>query len=126
MMLLGGFAGLALLLAALGIYGVASYSVAQRTREIGVRMALGASAADVQVSVLRRTLLLAGVGMAAGVAGALAASKLLASLLYGVTAEDPATFVAMAIGLALVAALAGYVPARRASRIDPMEALRAE
>ncbi len=126
MMLLGGFAGLALLLAALGIYGVASYSVAQRTREIGVRMALGASAANVQLSVIRRTLMLAAMGMAAGIVGALAASRLLASLLYGVTAEDPATFVAMAVALAVVAGLAGYLPARRASRIDPMEALRAE
>jgi predicted permease len=126
MLLLGGFAALALLLASLGIYGVVSYSVTQRTREIGVRMALGASASNVRWGVVRQTLILAFGGIAAGIAGSLAAARLLSSLLYGVSAEDPATFVAMIAALAAVAALAGYIPARRASRIDPMAALRME
>jgi ABC-type antimicrobial peptide transport system permease subunit len=126
MLLLVGFAALALLLASLGIYGVVSYSVTQRTREIGVRMALGASASNVQWGVVRQTLILAFAGIATGIAGSLAAARLLSSLLYGVSAEDPATFVAMIAALAAVAAFAGYIPARRASRIDPIAALRIE
>jgi len=125
-LLLSGFAGLALVLASLGIYGVVSYSVSQRTQEIGIRMALGASAGNVQFSVLRQTLLLALSGAGIGVAGSIAAAKLMASLLYGVQPGDMATFSGMLIVLALVAAAAGYMPALRASRIDPMAALRSE
>jgi predicted permease len=125
-MLLSGFAALALVLASLGIYGVVSYSVSQRTQEIGIRMALGASAGSVQLSVLRQTLLLALVGAGIGVAGSAAAARLMASLLYGVQPGDGWTFAGMLGVLALVAAAAGYVPALRASRIDPMSALRSE
>jgi ABC-type antimicrobial peptide transport system permease subunit len=124
--LLGAFAGLALVLASLGIYGVVSYSVAQRTQEIGIRMALGASAGYVQLGVLRQTLLLAIAGSLLGVAGSIAVSRLIASLLFGVQPGDAITFAAMIGTLTFVAALAGYLPARRASRIDPMTALRAE
>ena len=123
-LLLGGFAGFALLLASLGIYAVVSYSVSQRVQEIGIRMALGASARDVQRRVLVRTLGLATLGLVLGMAGARVLSGALASLLFGITSSDPATFVAMGVLLTGVAAIAGYVPARRASRIDPMIALR--
>ena len=125
-LLLGAFAALALVLASLGIYGVVSYSVAQRTQEIGIRMALGATSGSVQLSVLRQTLFLALAGSTAGVAGSIAVSRLIASLLYGVQPGDTVTFAAMIGTLAFVAALAGYLPARRASRIDPMSALRAD
>ena len=125
-MLLGGFALLALLLASLGIYGVVSYSVNQRTQEIGIRMALGASAGHVQLRVLRETVGLALAGSLLGVVGAAAVARLLASLLFGVQPGDALTFVAMTLVLTSVAALAGYLPARRASRIDPMLALRSE
>jgi predicted permease len=125
-LLLGGFASLALILASLGIYGVVSYSVSQRTQEIGIRMALGASAANVQMSVLRQTLILALIGSVIGIAGSAAAARLMESLLYGVQPGDMATFAGMLIVLTLVAAVAGYLPALRASRIDPMSALRSE
>ena len=125
-LLLGSFAVLALVLASLGIYGVVSYSVAQRTQEIGIRMALGASAGHVQIRVLRETMLLAIAGAVLGVFGAIAVSRLIASLLYGVQPGDLATFAVTVGALTFVAALAGYLPARRASRIDPMNALRAE
>jgi predicted permease len=125
-LLLGSFAALALVLASLGIYGVVSYSVAQRSQEIGIRMALGASAGHVQLSVLRQTLLLAVAGSLLGVAGSIAVARLIASLLFGVQPGDAATFAGMIGTLTFVAALAGYLPARRASRIDPMSALRAE
>jgi predicted permease len=125
-LLLTGFAVLALVLASLGIYGVVSYSVSQRTQEIGIRMALGASAATVQLSVLRQTLMLALAGALIGIAASTVAARLMASLLYGVQPGDIATFSGMLIVLTLVAAVAGYVPAWRASRIDPMSALRAE
>src|SRR5438309_6559140 len=125
-MLLGGFALLALLLASLGIYGVVSYSVTQRSREIGIRMALGASAGHVQFRVLRETVGLALIGILVGLAGSAGVSRLLESLLFGVKPGDAATFVAMTLVLTSVAALAGYLPARRASRIDPMAALRSE
>jgi len=124
--LLGGFALLALLLASLGIYGVVSYSVNQRTQEIGIRMALGASAGHVQFRVLRETVGLALAGSLVGVVGAAAVARLLESLLFGVQPGDAFTFVAMTLALTSVAALAGYLPARRASRIDPMSALRSE
>jgi predicted permease len=122
--LLGGFAGFALVLASLGIYAVISYSVSQRTQEIGIRMALGASSQKLQASILLQTLGLAAIGMVIGVCCSWVLSHMLSGLLYGVTATDPGTFAAMLILLTAVAALAGYLPARRASRIDPMAALR--
>lgn len=125
MLLVACFAALGLILAALGIYGVISYSVTRRTHEIGIRMALGASPARVRLEVLRKTLLLACIGIILGVVAALGVGRLMASLLFGVTPLDPATFVATICILAAVAFLAGYLPARRASRIDPMSALRA-
>ena len=124
LLLIGVFALAALLLATLGIYGVVSYSVSQRTQEIGICMALGASAADVQVGVIAKTLGLASAGILMGLLASLMLSRLMASLLYGVSSSDPLTFAAMMILLLLIAALAGYVPARRASRIDPMSVLR--
>jgi predicted lysophospholipase L1 biosynthesis ABC-type transport system permease subunit len=124
MWLLGAFAAQALLLASLGIYGVVSYSVTERTREIGIRMALGASSGDVQRRVVQETLLMAAAGAALGLAGAWAARSVMASLVFDMSATDPLTFGGMAALLAAVAVVAGYVPARRASRIDPMTALR--
>ncbi|MGD2122660.1 MAG: ABC transporter permease [Gemmatimonadota bacterium] len=126
LLLLGGFAGTALLLAALGIYGVLSYTVTQRVPEIGIRMAMGESGAQVLGRVVARTMVLAGVGAVVGIAAALALSRLMASLLYGVEATDPLTFLYMTAVLLMVAVLAGYLPARRASRTDPMIALRVE
>ena len=125
-LLLGLFAGLALALAAIGIYGVISYSVAQRTQEIGVRMALGAEAGSVLRLVMRQGLLLAVVGIGVGMAAAAAATRALSSLLYEVSRTDPLTFGSVIVFLVVVAMLASYLPARRASRIDPMVALRNE
>jgi predicted permease len=125
-MLLGGFALFALILASLGIYGVISYSVSQRTQEIGIRMALGASARDLQSRIILETLGLAAIGMLVGSAVSWILARALSGLLYGVTPADPITFFGMLIVLTAVAALAGYLPARRASRIDPMVALRAD
>jgi predicted permease len=122
--ILGAFAGTALLLAALGIYAVLSYSVAQRVREIGIRMALGESSASVRRRVVARTLVLAGIGIGIGGVVALGASRLLRSLLYGVEPNDVPSFVATAVILVTVSTLAGFLPARRASRTDPMAALR--
>ncbi|HEY6388947.1 MAG TPA: ABC transporter permease [Candidatus Acidoferrum sp.] len=122
--LLGGFAGFALVLASLGIYAVISYSVSQRTQEIGIRMALGASAETLQKSILLQTLGLAGIGMVVGVVASWALARTLSGLLFGVSSSDPVTFAGMLGILTVVAALAGYLPARRASRIDPMSALR--
>jgi ABC-type antimicrobial peptide transport system permease subunit len=122
--LVGVFAGLGLILASLGIYGVISYSVTQRTQEIGIRMALGASQGRVQLAVIGKTLLLALIGIATGTVTSLAIANLIASLLFGTEATDRATFLSMTLLLLIVALLAGYIPARRASRINPMIALR--
>jgi ABC-type antimicrobial peptide transport system permease subunit len=124
LLLLAAFTAVALFLASLGIYGVVSYSVSQRTQEIGIRMALGASAGSVRWRVLNKTLTLASIGIAIGAAGSFAVARLLGSLLYGVAPTDPLTFAAMMVVLTLIALLAGYVPARRASRIEPMSVLR--
>jgi putative ABC transport system permease protein len=126
MTLLAGFAAAALLLAAIGIYGVISYAVAQRTREIGVRLALGAQRRDVTRLVMRQGLRLTLAGIVLGALVAVGASRVLSTLLYGVTAGDPLTYTAVAALLALVAVVAAHVPARRAARVDPMVALRAE
>ncbi|MGA9672823.1 MAG: ABC transporter permease [Terracidiphilus sp.] len=124
MLLVAAFAALGIFLAALGIYGVISYSVTQRTQEIGVRMALGATMAQVQGSVIARTMRLALIGIAAGAVASLFVSGAIAALLFDTAPNDPLTFVAMAILLGAVALLAGYIPARRASHINPMVALR--
>jgi ABC-type antimicrobial peptide transport system permease subunit len=126
MVLVAGFAALALLLAGVGIYGVVACSVAERRREIGIRMALGASPAGVVWSVLREAGTLSLAGVAVGVVAALAATRVLASFLFGVKPTDPLTLAAGAGLLGLVALAAGFVPARRAVRVDPVEALRQE
>lgn len=126
MTLLSAFGGLALLLASVGIYGVISHAVSQRTREIGIRMALGADRASVRWMVLGEGLRLVIVGMAIGIAAGIALTKLLAGLIYGVSARDPLTFALGSAALVIVALGASYVPARRAMRIDPMAALRSE
>jgi predicted permease len=118
------FALTALLLAVAGVYGVVAYGVAQRTREIGVRMALGARSADVSALILRQGLTTTLVGTAVGVAGSFATARTIQSLLFGVQPTDPLTFVAVATALVVVAGLACYIPARRAARVDPMVALR--
>jgi len=123
-LLVGIFAGLGLLLASLGIYGVISYSVTQQTQEIGIRMALGATQARVQLGVIARTLRLALVGIAVGMMASFAIAALIASLLFATNPTDPVTFVGMILVLVAVAFIAGYLPARRASRIDPIIALR--
>ena len=125
-LLLGGFAVFALVLASLGIYGLISYSVSQRTQEIGIRMALGASARDVQLRIVTQTLALAAVGITIGVVASWLVARSLSGLLFGVTASDPVTFAAMLLVLVSVALIAGYLPARRASRIDPLVALRVD
>jgi ABC-type antimicrobial peptide transport system permease subunit len=122
--LLGGFAGLALLLAAIGTYGVLSYMVAQRRREIGIRMALGADQGNVLGQVLKQGLVLTSVGLVVGLAGAFAMNRLIASLLFGVQPTDPTTLVAVVATITLVAALACWLPAWRASRVDPIVVLR--
>ncbi len=123
-LLLSAFAGVAMLLAMLGIYGVTSYYVTQRTHEIGVRMALGAQIGDVLKLVLRRAMLLAAIGIGVGIAGAFAVTRYLTTLLFGVKPIDIVTFVAVAIALAIVVLVACLVPARRAAKIDPLEALK--
>jgi putative ABC transport system permease protein len=137
MVLLGLFAALALALASVGIYGVMSYSVAERTREIGIRMALGAEQRHVLRAVLGRGLSLAALGVGSGLGGALAASRVMASLIsgprpedghlvYGVGVADPLTYAVVSVVLAGAALLASYLPARRATTVDPIVALRYE
>ena len=123
-LLLGIFGGIAAVLAAIGIYGVMSYSVAERTREIGIRMALGAGSGDVVKMVLRHALLMVAVGLSLGVAGSFALTRVIKSALYGVTATDPATYVGISVLLLLVAILACLIPARRAVAVHPTVALR--
>ncbi|HEV2686995.1 MAG TPA: FtsX-like permease family protein, partial [Bryobacteraceae bacterium] len=125
-MLLTMFSSVALVLAAVGIYGVISYSVAQRTGEFGIRMAMGASPRDVLRMVLGQGLLLGCIGVAVGAAGALALTRLIRGLLFGISSFDPLTFVVMAVTLTLVTLAACWIPARRATRVDPMVALRYE
>jgi len=120
------FAGLALLLAAIGIYGLMSYTVSQRTQEIGLRMALGAQLASVQRMILGQTLKLTLLGLGLGLAGAFVVARFLTSMLFGVGVYDPVTFVGVAALLIAVALMAAYVPARRAMRVDPIVALRYE
>jgi putative ABC transport system permease protein len=120
------FAAVALVLAAVGIFGVISFTVSRRSREVGLRMALGAQRGDVLLMVVREALVVTGIGLAIGIAGALASTRFLASLLFGVSATDPFTIAAVSVLLALVATLASYIPARRAASTDPIEALRCE
>jgi putative ABC transport system permease protein len=124
--LLGGFAGLALVLAGVGIFGVIAYSVSQRTKEIGIRRALGAGTAGVLRLVMLQAMALTAAGVVVGIAGAFAVTRLLQTLLFGVTPTDAATFIGVAILLGVVALVASYIPARRATRVDPMVALRYE
>jgi putative ABC transport system permease protein len=123
-LLLGGFSGIALLLASLGLYATMAYIVTQRTQEIGLRMALGAAAADVRTMVVREGVLLAAAGVGLGVLAALAGARAVSSMLYGIAPTDPLTYLSSAMLLTAVMVAASYIPARRASRVDPMEALR--
>jgi ABC-type antimicrobial peptide transport system permease subunit len=126
MILLGSFALLALLLSSMGIYGVVSYLVGQQTREIGIRIALGAQRGDVMRLVLGDGAKMALIGVGVGLAAAVGLTRLMTSVLYGVSATDPLTFGGIAMLLALVALAAAYIPARRATRVDPLVALRHE
>jgi putative ABC transport system permease protein len=125
-LLLSIFAGTALLLTAIGIYGVMAYSVSQRTNEIGIRIALGAGKSSIFRLVVGQAMSLVGISLLIGLAGAFAATRLLSSLLFGVGAADPATFVGIVLLVSAVAFLASWIPARRATRVNPIIALRAE
>ena len=122
--LLSIFAAVALVLTVVGLYGVMSYAVAQRTNEIGIRLALGAQTRDVLSLIIGQGLRLVLVGLAIGLLGAFALMRVISGLLFGVTAKDPMTFIIVSVVLAIIALLACYVPARRATRVDPLEALR--
>ena len=124
--LIGGFSALALLLATLGLYGVLAYSVAQRSRELGLRMALGAQRGDLLRMVVESGLKLAVVGIASGVVGGFVTARLIASLLFGVAPTDAATFAGVCVVLFVAAMMASYIPAHRATKVDPMVALRYE
>ena len=126
MLLLGVFGAVALVLAAVGIYGIMSYAVKRRTREIGIRMALGARPADVLRLVVGQGMSLAGVGLGIGVLAALAATRLMTRMLFGVSATDPFTFVSIVVLLGAIAFVASWVPARRAVATDPTTALRSD
>jgi ABC-type antimicrobial peptide transport system permease subunit len=126
MLIIGSFAALAMLLALIGVHGMLSYTTAQRSREFGIRLALGATRGGIQRSVVRGGVMLAGGGVIAGVAGALVATRWLSSLLYGVRATDGLTFVAVGAGVLGAAAVASWLPAVRATRVEAVEALRAE
>jgi ABC-type antimicrobial peptide transport system permease subunit len=120
------FGGLALLVASIGLFGVMSYSVARRTNEIGIRMTLGARTRDVMGLVMRESMVLVAAGVVIGLGAAVAASRLVASLLFGTTPTDPLAMAGAIATMILVSAFAGYLPARRASKVDPMVALRCE
>jgi putative ABC transport system permease protein len=124
LMLLGTFAALALLLSVVGIYGVIAYSVGQRTHEFGIRMALGAQRHQLLLLVMRQSVWTLAVGLTVGVGGAIAVTRLMGSLLFGIGPADPLTLSLMAIVLMMVALIASYIPARRAAEVDPMAALR--
>jgi hypothetical protein len=124
--MLGVFAAVSAILAAIGVYGVLAYAVAQSTKEIGVRMALGARAGQVLAMIMRRGLTLTAVGVGLGLMAAAAGSRAIESMLFGITALDPAAFGAVAAGFAIIAALASYLPARQATQVDPIVALRVE
>ena len=122
--LTSAFALIAMLLAAIGIYGVVSYTVSRRSQEIGIRMALGAQAGDALRLILKQGMIPVFIGIAFGFVASLVATRAMANLLYGVSPADPFTYICLSGALALVAALAGYIPARRATRVDPIRALR--
>jgi ABC-type antimicrobial peptide transport system permease subunit len=126
MLLLGGFAATAIALALIGVHGVLSYLVTRRRRELGLRLALGAAPAEVVGAVVREGMRLTGVGVGLGLALALVGGRLLRGMLYGVSATDPRTFVAVGVAVFAAAALASWIPARRAARVDPITALRSE
>jgi putative ABC transport system permease protein len=126
MLLLAIFAGLALVLAAVGIYGVMSYTVAQQTREIGIRIALGAKRRDVLAMTVKQGLRLVGLGLVIGLPSAFILTRVMSSLLFGISAADPITFLSISLVVLAVALLASYIPALRATKVDPMIALRAQ